>query len=142
MRWMGYWNFFDIHIIKLQFDPLLKDHIDIAVLKNLKFHNDDNIASKMSSDRPDNYTLNINYRWLRFRSNWTVDAKIYFKWYREYLLLFNTDWIRLGRWRPLFEIKKFRAHVPQRIAVSMLFDVFFCTVCVNRPIGLFVCLPR
>lgn len=41
-------KFSEIFIIILQFDTLLKDHIDNAVLKSLKCHNNDNIARKIS----------------------------------------------------------------------------------------------
>lgn len=44
-------KFSKIFIIILQFDTFLKGHIDNAVLKSLKFHNNDNIAGKISLGR-------------------------------------------------------------------------------------------
>jgi len=35
-----------------KFDPLLKDHINNAVLKSSKFHNNNKVTGKKSSGRP------------------------------------------------------------------------------------------
>lgn len=45
-------NFLEVLILISKFDPLLKDHINNAVLKSSKFHNNNKVTGKKSSGRP------------------------------------------------------------------------------------------
>lgn len=45
-------NFLEVLILISKFDPLLKDQINNAVLKSLKFHNNSKVTGKKSSGRP------------------------------------------------------------------------------------------
>lgn len=47
-------NFLEILTLISKFDPLLKDHIDSAVIKSLKVHEDNKNTNKISSGRPGN----------------------------------------------------------------------------------------
>lgn len=79
---MDHGNFLEVLILISKFNPLLKDHIDNAVMKSSKFHNNNKMVGKKSSGRPGSlvtFSSKTTADYIRYRSNWSIDEKMYFR---------------------------------------------------------------